>query len=681
MPFPWEQQATPDDATAAPSAPSIPFPYDVPPPPARPASDLPGVVQPGAQGVLVPPESRVPQVIGGGLTRGLTMGTVGLPGDLAQLAASGTNTPGLRPSWLPTSPQAIGWEERNLPSLVTARPQTPGERVLAAGAEGVGAAAPLALAGGAPAAIGAARAGESAIPPLARSLVGGVEQGAASGAGGELGGQTLGPPGRALGTIAGLGLGSVGLGSIGRTIGAVTGAEDPTVQAYRALGITPRLAGDVTGSPTLQKLQQTAVRMPGGGRIEDAARQTIDEFGNAVENTANKFGPEKSLQQSGVGLQSDGYRWYGDFRTAQQNAENAVAAEIPAGTRAQMGGVSNALDATSKLPNVPNVAQVMQDPVFQRLQSALQKDMPSAGANAGTLPWSDVRAWRTMVGEKLDDAALSGDTSQTAWRNLYGALSQTLGDTATGLGGKAEAAWAKANQVTRDGAAFRDGTLNNIINSRNPAQNTIRPEDAGSWALSAQKKGGSVLQDIRDQMPAGADALAGYSLRNMARAVPSAQLAAGDAISPGSFLTRYNQMAPEARDALFPANHPAAGDIANLNTVSGSMKDTAQKLANPSGTGAAVGHTLPWLLVPEGASKGYEFGSQFGPVGGTVGAAAGAVAPFVPGWAGGQLLSRPSLTAALAQPNVLAAPRLASRLGLAGALIPQLPLRPGETGR
>jgi hypothetical protein len=672
MAFPWESQTTPD-AAAAPSAP-IPFPYDVPAAPAKPAFDLPGVVQPGAQGVLVPPESRVPQVIGGGLTRGLTESTVGFPGDIAELA-------NVRPSWLPTSPQAIGWEERNLPSLAAARPQTAGERVLAAGAEGVGSAAPLSLLGGVPAAIGGARAGTGAIPPLVKSLVGGVEQGAASGAGGELGGQTLGRPGRAAGIVAGLGLGSLGLGSIGRTVGAATGAADPTVQAYRDLGITPRLAGDVTGSWPLQKLQQTAARFPGGGRIEGAAKQTIDEFGNAVENTAGKFGPASSLQQAGSALQSDAQRWYGEFRTAQQNAENAVAAEIPVGTRAQMGGVVTALDATQRLPNAPDVARVMQDPVFQRLQSALQKNMPSAGADAGTLPWGDVRAWRTMVGEKLDDAALSGDTSQTAWRNLYGALSQTLGDTATGLGGPAAGAWAKANQVTRDGAAFRDGTLNNIINSRNPAQNTIDPENAANWALSAQKKGGSVLQDIRDELPAGADALAGYSLRNMARAVPSAQLAAGDAISPGSFLTRYNQMAPEARDALFPATHSAAGDIANLNTVAGSMKDTAQRLANLSGTGAAVGHTLPWLLIPQGAERGYDIGSQFGPVGGVAGAATGAVAPFVPGWAGGQLLSRPSLTAALAQPNVLAAPRLASRLGLAGALIPQLPLRPGETGR
>jgi hypothetical protein len=679
MAFPWESQTTP--GATAPSASAIPFPYDVPPPPATPASDLPGVVQPGAQGVLVPPESRVPQVIGGGLTRGLTEGTVGLPGDIAELA-------NVRPSWLPTSPQAIGWEERNLPSLVTARPQTPGERVLAAGAEGVGSAVPLAVGGAIPAAISGARAGTGVIPPLVRSLAGGVEQGAAAGAGGQFGSETLGPPGRVIGTVAGLGLGSVGLGSIGRTLGAVTGAEDPTIQAYRELGITPRLAGDVTGSPALQRLQQTAGAMPGGGRIGEAAKTSVGEFGNAVENTATKFDPAKSLQQAGTTMQGDGYRWYGEFRTAQQNAENAVDAEIPAGTRARMGGVGNALDATQSMPNTPNIAKVMQDPVFQQLQAALQKDMPPAGADAGTLPWGDVRAWRTKVGEKLDDSSLSRDGNQAAWNNLYGALSQALGDTATGLGGKAEAAWTKANEVTRDGAAFRDGTLNNIINSRNPARNTIDPEDAASWALSAQKKGGSVLQDIRDEMPAGADALAGYSLRNMARAVPSKQLAAGEAIDPGSFLTRYNQLAPEARDALFPANHPAAGDIDNLKTVSGSMKSTAQQIPNPSGSASQFAHMLPYLmLAPEGAEKGYDIGSRFGPVGSAVGTVAGAAAPFAPGWAGGQLLSRPSLTSIMAQPNVLAAPRAAGWSGLAGALVPQyLPRtgaapQPGETGR
>jgi hypothetical protein len=655
------------------------------PAPSAPPTNLPGYV--AGSGVVPPPETlgRGAALIGAGLGRGLAT-DVGLPGDIAELAGMG--------GYLPTSQQAVSGLQRMVPSLPT--PQTPGERILEAGAQGAGGALPLGVLGAVPAAVGGG-GGAALASAAGRAAI----QGAAMGAGGEAGGQEFGPPGRAVGSLLGVLGGGAAAGAVGRAGSALAGTTNPTTAAYDALGIKPRLAGDLSGSGFLQGMQATALRAPGGEAARQALENAQDDFGGALENIAGPLGKSATLQDAGSALQQGARDWFGRWRTAQENAWDAVSNKVmqpqpsgipmPGGPPVSMSGVDQELSRTqSMLPNAPELAGIMQDPVFARLQTALGKDVDPTGA----LPWQDARNLRTLVGEKLDQSLLSGDQSSAAWRRIYGQLSDSLGVTARYMGAGNE--WANANQITSQGHNFVDNVLSRIIDSKNPAQTSIPPENAAAFALGGAPRGGSVLQQIRDQMPDAADELAAYKLRDMATAKPAYQNAEGDAISPGSYLTGYSRLSDAAKAALFNDPEVAAG-ARNLATVAGSMRDTWQKFGNPSGTAGALMHGAGAGVggavgAAEGARSGYEEGGIGGAIkGGLAGAIAGTVTGGVLPYATGQgasllTTSRPALGLAryLAAPSALAVPRAAGWGGLIGGAAPQVvggPLMPGEIPR
>jgi hypothetical protein len=649
--------------------------------PATPSS-APSAASPAADAAAWNPEDQVggaggemarpAEVAGSGLLRGGAQ-LVGLPGDIERLARAGTI--------LPSSQDTVGGLTRGMADIGVplATPQTPGERYINAAAEGVGSTLPLALIPGVGEAGMAARAGLGAV------------QGAAMGAGGEAG-RELAPNSPALGTLAGAlaggGAAGMALGGAGRLAAYLAGTAEDPLAAYKALDITPRLAGDVTQNPTLQALQTTAMRSPGGPLAQHALAATTDEFGAAAEKTAARLDPASpalpatTLQSAGQTLQDQARQWLTKWRGDQQNAWDAVGAKIPDGTPVDMTSVTTALRNTqAAMPNMPATAKLLTDPVFDQLSQSIASDI-AAGGGGNALPWADVRALQQRVGTNLESSLVAGDPAAAQWKQLYAALADATGDTAMAHGAGAE--YAAARNLTSSGHNYIDSVLNRVINSKNPAQNTITPEAAAGFALGGTSRGGTVVQQIRDQMPDAADALGAYKLRSMASAKPFGQSAAGDAASPNSFLTGLNQMSPEAKAALFP-DPQTTQDLGNLATVAGSMRSTYQKLGNPSGTGGALLHAAPGVAAATGAVEGGREGWNEGGLRGALmgalgGATAGGLIGYAPGYALANLTARPSLTRLLAQPSLIprtawigsAAP-ISGRLGrVAAATVPPL---------
>lgn len=630
---------------AAASAADDPFAADRVAPPAAAAP-------PVDHNAPVPSWLHTGEVAGSGLLRGGAE-LAGLPGDLTRLATAGR----VSPWWLPTSPTAVDWLSRQAANVGVplATPQTPVERYINAAAEGVGSTLPLALIPGA----------EAALPARAALA---AAQGAGAGLGGEAGRElTPGHPmvGGLVGALAGGAGAGTAVGGAGRLAAALSGTTENPLAAYDALNIQPRLAGDITGSRNLQRLQSAALTLPGGTRAHTALDETIAEFGDAVENTASQMLPSgaaaaNTLQDAGTTLQSQARQWLTSWRSDSKNAWDAVGAKIPDATPVDMTGVDQALRATqAAMPNLPATAQILTDPVFDQLSRSLQSDIAASG---GAAPWADVRAMQQRVGDHLEGSLVAGDPAAAQWKHVYGALSDATGNTAAANGAAAE--YAAARDLTGSGHQYIDNVLNRVISSKNPAQNAIAPEAAASFALGGSGRGGTVLQQIRDQMPDAADALGAYKLRAMAKPSPGGQV--GDVASPNSFLTDYNRLAPEARTALFP-DPQTTTDLANLRTVADSMRDTYQRFGNPSRTAQAAGHALPVFgLVSgagEGARQGYEEGGLSGALKGALaGALAGGVLGFAPGYGVANLAARPSLTRLLAQPSLAATTPLTGRL-------------------
>lgn len=273
-------------------------------------------------------------------------------------------------------------------------------------------------------------------------------------------------------------------------------------------------------------------------------------------------------------------------------------------------------------------------------------------SNRDLMPWETVRGWRSKVGQQIEQSLLARDGKAAGWRQIYGALSDALGNAAETQGAAPE--WQAANQVSREGHQFVENTLGDFINHRNPAQNTITPEAAATAALSGMRAGGSGLAAIRAQMPGAADELAAYKLRSLGLANPGQQSASLDRLSPGTFLTNTAKLSPEARDSLFGDNPEVAQSVADLGTVGGSMKST-ERFVNHSNTGAhaatglALGHALSLPAILEGYEKG-------GLPGALAGWGATAALPWTSGFAAARATSTPWLTSLMANPGAVSLP-------------------------
>lgn len=537
--------------------------------------------------------------------------------------------------------RALGAVDR--PNLA---PQTTGEHYLASTAEGIGGTLPYLWMGGLnPAAIG-------------RNVI----QGAAAGAGGEAGAQAFpqyADAARAVAGLGGLALGGKAFDLGNKAVGSIAGtaATTPLQDAYRNLGIEQRLAGDVAQSPFAQMLQGYAARSPlGAGIVNPARERAVGQWGQALDNTASGYGAARTPQEAGTALQNEAVNWFGNFRQAQSAAEQAVAAKVPVTAQVDLAPVNQVLNAaTRRMPGLPSVAGIHNNPTFQKLQTALAADAPT-----GVARWEDIRQWRTAVGEELEKSLVSQDGNQAAWRQLYGSLSQSLGRTAFNHNASNE--WQAANEVTSQGHQFIERILNNVINHPNPAQNTITAENAYSAAMTGAQRGGTILNDIRQQMPAAADELAAAKLLQSGRA--TMQNAAGTEISPRTLVSNLspNRLAPEARDALFGHNPALAQRVEDLTRVGEGMR-RGEGYYNWSGTGGhiATGQLLAGLGgAGYGAYKGYMDPENGGLWGAATGAIGPAVAALAPGYIAGHAVTYPGLTRFLATPSMAPAASLPS---------------------
>jgi hypothetical protein len=187
---------------------------------------------------------------------------------------------------------------------------------------------------------------------------------------------------------------------------------------------------------------------------------------------------------------------------------------------------------------------------------------------------------RTQVGELVDDSVLSPDTSTRQLRALYAAMSDDL-TTAVKATGSPQAAQAvtRANNYYRAGMQ-RVEALERIIDRSGG------PEAVYKAMFNNSREGGTTLRRVMQSLdgPQQKD-LAAATLRRLGRANPSAQDELGEVFSPETFLTNWNKMAPEAKNALFDRfGSTYRSDLDNLASATYRAREAAQVLANPSGT-------------------------------------------------------------------------------------------------
>ncbi|KAF0137264.1 MAG: hypothetical protein FD153_1732, partial [Rhodospirillaceae bacterium] len=140
-------------------------------------------------------------------------------------------------------------------------------------------------------------------------------------------------------------------------------------------------------------------------------------------------------------------------------------------------------------------------------------------------------------------------------------------------------------------------------------------EKAFAYLMSAAHDNAMALQRLRRQFtPDEWNSVAGSVLRQIGLARAGAQDATGEVFSVSTFLTRWNEITPAAKEALFggPRYAPMAQALDDLVHVVGSLK-AVEKLTNTSntarhmiafGTIQTLGSALGGLVVGGGGGVG-----------------------------------------------------------------------------
>jgi len=431
---------------------------------------------------------------------------------------------------------------------------------------------------------------------------------------------------------------------------------DAIYKAFNRMGVKPT-AGAVTGSPTLQGIEQALSKLPASSDvIGKEYGQLLDDMAQYADDLVRGISPKEGREEVGRSIKKGTQTFVKQFQSKAKILYDKVDAFIPPATRIKANNFGRQLDETlGQFANDPEFADVLTSPLFKQLQKAYD-----ASAKSGGMAYSTLKALRTKIGAALDDRQLIGDVSQGELKQLYGAISDDLAVAAARAGPDALRAAERASMFWKAGRSRIDDILTPVVNKK-------QTQKIFQAAMSDAKSGGQTLRALKRSIPKNEwDDVVAQQIREMGRANPGVQDASGELFSPASFLTNFNKLSKGAKKVLFSGKQYKGLEkaIDDLVTVSAALKDVS-KMANTSGTA----QQLMYMNILTGGLGG-AYGSQRGEgntfAGMVGGMAVGVAAP----WAIAKLITSPKFVGWLADSGRIAVTKtgIGAHLGLLGAI-------------
>ena len=380
------------------------------------------------------------------------------------------------------------------------------------------------------------------------------------------------------------------------------GAEEALERMVKT-GVKNPTAGQVSGSPLANFVEAGLAMLPASTKImKENAEQTILQLDNAAKEVAEQYGGRRTTSEAAYGLMDSATAARARYDDTVNGMYTAVNDMIPDGlvsdARATTEFVEKYIAAAKTATGEPQL-----NPALTQAQQVL-KD-----AADGVLSYSRLKEFRTSLGQTIRSAeskgALTGPEAKV--KELYGYVTRDLDELVARSGDDASALYKQANDFVREN--MRPGGDMKFIDDvlkRGESEAT----GALRYAMSGAKDGAERIEKLRRQFtPEEFDILAGYNLGKMgtprASVAGAAEVGEGalkegaeyvseQGFSPNTFLTNWNNMSKEAKDAMFAGGKyddlvPALDDL--VFTIDRIGKSASQ-MANPSGTAkniAAIG--------------------------------------------------------------------------------------------
>lgn len=425
--------------------------------------------------------------------------------------------------------------------------------------------------------------------------------------GGVTGGGARSIGGVALNTLASIG-GATGE-QIGGDVGRVVGTLTPTVAAvavpaavkgalrggeagrqamqdriagFRAAGIENPSAGQATGNRTLQALESGMSRLPGGaGRMAKAAEEGAEGMGRRVEEIAGELSPGATGTRAGIAIDTGVKDFVSRFKGEQGKLYETLDNYIPQNKPVDMTNTINRMaELNADIAGAPELSKFFKNSTIQALERAMKSDTAEFTTR---LPYEAIKKVRTLVGNEISNSNLVSQVPRDKWKALYAALSKDMEAAATEAGPDAVKAFSRANTFSAAGYKRIEDVLNRVA-GKDTAEKIFQA------ATSEAKEGGTTIRGVlRSLKPDEQNVVKSAFIRRLGNATAGTQDDVGGVFSSQTFLTNWNKVSPEAKQALFAGQEGRLRE--NLDTIAKAanrLKEGSKVFANPSGTAQAT---------------------------------------------------------------------------------------------
>lgn len=327
---------------------------------------------------------------------------------------------------------------------------------------------------------------------------------------------------------------------------------------------------------------------PGSAGVMNAERAKLGgQIENAVDQVGATYGSNPSFRGMGEAAQAGVRKWADKFENVAAKAYQAI--PISDAAKANLTNTTTALaEMTNIFASNPKMAERFKN---QRLNGYLEDLTDKAG---GGLSWSDLKAFRSRIGEEIGDQRFSDSPTKTELRRLYSALSEDMRVTASAQGPQAAKAFDRANTLYRQGQERIDNAVKFLVGD----DMAMTPEKAAARIQAMVKSGKASsdlgkLAEIRKSLPPQE---AGELSSGLIRMLGQPNNSEGRTFNAETFIRNFNDMAPEAKNLLFGGANKelranledfakVMGDVAANNSTRNTSK-TAMGLAGLVGYGS-----------------------------------------------------------------------------------------------
>ena len=362
-------------------------------------------------------------------------------------------------------------------------------------------------------------------------------------------------------------------------------------QKLDTVGITNPSAGQVTANPTINLFESALASAPSSTKImHDNAAQTIKEIDTYAKNLAEKYGGIRTTQEAGEllldGARAARLRYDETTHRLYSEVNNFMPDNLVSDATNTTAFVNKYLAQSKTATGKPSL-----NPALRQAERVLQD------AKDGVLSYNQLKDFRSSLMANIRHAESQGalSASNRKVKELIGYVTKDLDALVARSGNpQALAKYKAANKYVRDNTGKKGGLtyIDNIIK-----KGEVRSTDALKYVLTGAKDGGEDLLKLRSQLsPDEFSVMSGYMLGRMGLPTPGIQSAdeigkMAQDFSPRTFITNWNKLSKEAKEALFKQTEyedlvPALDDLV---FVVDRVGKSASQMANPSGTARVVG--------------------------------------------------------------------------------------------